>query len=87
MFVVFRRTTWLHAIEKQMPFQIDILVNNSGRSQRSMAEDTELAVHQEMMDVNYTGVISLTKAVLPHFMERKQGHIVVTSSVAGKLGW
>ena len=38
------------------------------------------------MELNYFGTISLTKAVLPYMLKRKQGHIVVTSSVAGKTG-
>jgi short-subunit dehydrogenase len=32
------------------------------------------------------GQIALTKAVLPHMLERKAGHIAVTASVAGKVG-
>jgi len=39
-----------------------------------------------MLDLNVLGVLSLTKQVLPHMLERKNGHIVNMSSVAGKLG-
>jgi NADP-dependent 3-hydroxy acid dehydrogenase YdfG len=67
-------------------FQIDILVNNAGRSQRAQWERTSLAVDREMLEVNVLGVLSLTKAVLPHMWDRRRGHVVVTSSVAGKLG-
>ena len=67
-------------------FQIDILVNNGGRSQRALIEDTDLAVDRAMIELNTLGTISLTKAVLPHFKKRKSGHVVVTSSVAGKMG-
>lgn len=66
--------------------KIDILVNNAGRSQRAMAADTAKEVERQMMELNALSVFSLTKKVLPHMMERKEGHIVVTSSVAGKLG-
>jgi len=66
--------------------RIDILVNNGGISQRSFAKDTLVAVDQKIMDVNYTGTVALTKAVLPHFLEKKQGHIVVTTSMVGKIG-
>ena len=66
--------------------RIDVLVNNGGISQRSFAKDTLVAVDQKIMDVNYTGTVALTKAVLPYFLEKKQGHIVVTTSIVGKIG-
>ena len=37
----------------------------------------------EMIDVNIKGVLYGINAVLPHMLERKQGHILATSSVAG----
>ncbi len=66
--------------------RIDILVNNGGISQRSLAKDTLIDVDEKIMDINYTGTIALTKAVLPHFLEKKQGHIVTTTSIVGKIG-
>ena len=67
--------------------QIDILVNNGGRTQRGLIlETTGISVNQAMFQLNVLGTISLTKAVLPHMVERNQGHIVVTSSIAGKVG-
>ena len=64
---------------------INILVNNAGISQRELAIDTKLAVDQRIMNVNYIGVVALTKAVLPHFMHQQFGHFVVISSVLGKM--
>ena len=64
---------------------IDILVNNGGISQRSLAQDTTLAVDREIMTINYFGQIELTKAVLPHMLERGSGHIVVVSSIMGRM--
>jgi len=40
----------------------------------------------KIMKINYFGPIVITKALLPHFKERDQGHIVVTSSLSGKYG-
>lgn len=65
---------------------VDILINNGGISQRALAKDTELAVDKMLMDVNYLGTIALTKALLPHFLERKSGQFVVVSSLVGKFG-
>ena len=63
-----------------------MLVNNAGRSQRAMIVDTAVEVDQQMLQLNTMGPISLTKAVLPHMRQRKSGHILVTSSIAGKFG-
>ncbi|XP_048218250.1 dehydrogenase/reductase SDR family member 7 [Perognathus longimembris pacificus] len=63
--------------------KIDILVNNGGRSQRSLFMETSIDVFKELMDLNYLGTVSLTKCVLPHMMERKQGKIVTVNSFAG----
>ncbi len=65
---------------------IDILINNGGVSQRSLARDTLLEVDQRIMRINYFGTIAITKAILPHMIARKSGHIVVVSSLVGKFG-
>jgi len=66
--------------------KVDILVNNAGRSQLSLVEKTSLEVDRALLDLNVIGFISLTKAVLPHMIERHNGQIVVVSSIAGKVG-
>jgi len=65
---------------------IDVLVNNGGISQRSIFEETDLGTVRKIMEVNYFGSVGLTREVLPHMITRKSGHIVVTSSIAGKIG-
>ncbi len=65
---------------------IDILVNNGGVSQRSLAIETQFKVDQQIFEVNYFGTIGLTKELLPHFIKKQNGQIVVISSVMGKLG-
>ncbi|ESO02714.1 hypothetical protein HELRODRAFT_65082 [Helobdella robusta] len=66
--------------------QIDILINNAGRSQREFIIDTDISVDKELIDLNVLSPISLVKCVLPDMIKRKSGHIVVTSSLAGKFG-
>ncbi|XP_055879659.1 dehydrogenase/reductase SDR family member 7-like isoform X3 [Biomphalaria glabrata] len=66
--------------------KIDILVNNAGKSQRAVWSEVQLDVDREIFEINVLGPVSLTQAVLPHMMERKQGHLVVMSSLAGILG-
>lgn len=64
---------------------VDILINNGGISQRSTAHETTLDVDRRIMEVNYMGTVALTKAVLPSMLERRSGHIVVISSLMGKI--
>lgn len=66
--------------------QIDILMNNGGVSQRATVMESEMETYRRLMEINYFGAVGLTKQVLPHMVERKSGHIIVTSSVAGKIG-
>lgn len=63
-----------------------ILVANAGISGRSPTSNPDLSRIHKVMDVNFTGAIHATKAVLPHMMASKSGHLVVISSVAGFRG-
>jgi len=65
---------------------VDILINNGGISQRSLAKDTMIDVDRRIMEVDYFGTLALTKYLLPHFLQRKKGHYVTISSVMGLLG-
>lgn len=63
--------------------KLDILVNNAGRSQRADWEDIEIGVDRDMFDLNVFGVVALSRIVVRYFQKKKEGHIVVTSSLAG----
>lgn len=65
---------------------IDILINNGGISQRSLIAETTVDVYRRLMEINYFGAIALTKYLLPHFIQRKQGRFVNISSLTGKFG-
>jgi short-subunit dehydrogenase len=65
--------------------QIDILINNAGLSHWSKIKDMTMEVLQRIINVNFLGSAALTKAVLPSMLERKQGNIVVISSILGKI--
>jgi short-subunit dehydrogenase len=67
--------------------RIDMLINNGGLSQRGEAAETPMEVDRKIMEINYFGNIAMTKAVLPYMRAQKSGHIVVTSSIAGKFGF
>lgn len=63
--------------------RVDILVNNGGISIRALASETALEIDRRIMEIDYFGHVALTKAVLPSMLQRKQGHIVVTTSLMG----
>jgi len=65
---------------------IDIMVHNGGITQRSLVAETSMDVHRRIMEVDYFSYVALTRSLLPHFIARKTGHFVVTSSVMGKIG-
>ncbi len=65
---------------------IDILINNGGISQRSLAKETLVEVDRKIMEVDYFGTIAITKYLLPHLLRQKSGHIVSVSSVMGMIG-
>jgi dehydrogenase/reductase SDR family member 7B len=67
--------------------KVDILINNAGISQRSLAENTSLSVNRKIMEINYFGTICLSNNILSHFLERKAGKFVIISSVTGKVGF
>lgn len=64
---------------------VDILINNGGISQRSPILETTIEVDQKLMEIDYLGTVALSKSILPHFIERQQGHFVVVSSLMGKF--
>ncbi|MFY0591140.1 SDR family oxidoreductase [Roseivirga sp.] len=66
--------------------QVDHLINNGGRSQRSLVKDTIFQVDKDLMEVNYFGSVSLTKQLLPHMLKRGNGHFTVVTSLTGIFG-
>ena len=62
---------------------IDVMVHCGGISQRSTVLETDLSVDRRVMEVDYFGTLALTKALLPHFVERQAGQFVVVTSLMG----
>lgn len=65
---------------------IDMLINNAGISQRSLAVDTAFAVYERIIAVDLLAPIALTQAILPRMAARGSGRLVMISSIAGKVG-
>ncbi len=61
---------------------VDYLVNNAGRSiRRSVVNQTDrMHDYERVMAVNYFGAVRMVLALLPHWRERRFGHVVNVSS-------
>ena len=65
---------------------VDILFNNAGFGGLDWLEKLEPGRDIEMqIQVNLTGMVLVTRAVLPYMMKRRTGHIINMSSIAGWL--
>lgn len=65
---------------------IDILCNNAGVLDTGLVTDTTEAQWDHVMNVNVKGVFLCSKAIAPGMIDRRQGRIINTASIAGKRG-
>lgn len=65
--------------------QVDVWVNNAGRGiTRPVSQLTDEDIDQ-MMLVNVKSALYGIQAVLPHFRQRRQGHVINVSSMLGRV--
>ncbi|WP_436515481.1 SDR family NAD(P)-dependent oxidoreductase [Ekhidna sp. To15] len=63
---------------------IDALINNAGNAHGlDLIQDGNTDDWDAMMDINVKGLLYMSKAVIPGMVERKKGHIINISSIAG----
>ncbi|MFL6406165.1 MAG: SDR family oxidoreductase [Nitrososphaeraceae archaeon] len=65
--------------------RVDILINNAGLMPLSHFKNCKVKEWEQMIDVNIKGVLYCTSAVIPYMLDKKSGHIVNISSVAGRI--
>lgn len=64
---------------------VDILVNNAGLALgRDYFEEASLDDWDTMIDTNMKGLLYVSKAIIPHMIKRRKGHIINIGSTAGK---
>ncbi len=65
--------------------QVDILVNNAGGAHGlDLLKEGDVEDWQKMIDSNVSGLLYVSKMIIPHMIKRQQGHIVNVGSIAGK---
>lgn len=72
-----------YAASRKQLESVDILVNNAGALSVGLLEEQELDKIYTSMQVNLTGLIHLTKLMLPAMVERDRGYIVNNASMSG----
>lgn len=67
--------------------RVDILVNNAGLMPVSFMDKLKIDEWDRMIDVNLKGLLYCIAGVLTGMKERRSGHIINISSVAGRRVW
>jgi len=65
--------------------RIDAVVNNAGAGHVGTIENEGLDVVRAVMEVNFFGVVSVTRAALPH-LRQSRGRLITVTSVGGVVG-
>jgi 2-hydroxycyclohexanecarboxyl-CoA dehydrogenase len=65
---------------------VDILINNAGIDKAEFFINTDSALWDRLIDVNYKGFLNATHVTIPYMMEQQGGCIVSLGSDAGRVG-
>jgi hypothetical protein len=72
----------IYAFTKEKGVQIDLLINNAGFGQYGEVPQVETGRLMDMVEVNCTAVVHLTRLFLPEMVARRSGDILILASTA-----
>lgn len=75
----------IHALREQLG-PIDLLIANAGVGMPTLLQPVNVADVEQMIRVNYLGVVYAIEAVLPEMLQRGRGHLAAVSSLAAYKG-
>ncbi|HEY5990422.1 MAG TPA: SDR family oxidoreductase [Streptosporangiaceae bacterium] len=65
---------------------LDIVISNAGYAHPGYVEELPMRAFEDMLAVNYLGMVRVTRAALPELMRSQSGHIAYVSSMLGFMG-
>jgi NADP-dependent 3-hydroxy acid dehydrogenase YdfG/Flp pilus assembly protein TadD len=84
-----RNVDAVHDALSSMPEEwqsVDILINNAGKAKGlAPIQEGKLAHWEEMIDTNLKGLLYITREIARGMVQRKSGHIINISSIAGRF--
>lgn len=69
------------------PGPLHAVVNNAGFAMAGFADDVSDAELRRQFDTNFFGAAAVTRAFMPQFRRQGSGHIVMLSSISGRMGF
>ncbi|HEY1984529.1 MAG TPA: SDR family oxidoreductase [Terracidiphilus sp.] len=72
---------------QQRPSPLHALINNAGFALPGFADDVTDAELRQQFDTNFFGAVAVTRALLPQLRRQGFGHIVMVSSISGRIGF
>ena len=73
-------------VTAQLGGRVDVLVASAGILKMSKPDQMQVAEVEEILQVNFFGVVYAIDAVLPDMLKRQRGHIVGMASLAASRG-
>lgn len=67
--------------------RLDVLINNAGFHLTAASEESSLEEIRQQMDVNFWGVVNMTKAATPQMLKQKNGSLISMTSLPGHVAF